>query len=160
MNWKTLIISYERQVKLANLRIWASLTRAKLWWLESWVRASPKVQLLLCVPSLQWSVSIKSGPRKEHCWIGYRIMGDQGSLHMGERRVARVVQFNRQVTVTQIAEEVNADSNRKVSEYMTHCSFFLCLGLHSYRSVRVPMLTPVHCRKCQQWAHEQQNWTT
>ncbi|XP_067293485.1 uncharacterized protein [Pseudorasbora parva] len=33
------------------------------------------------------------------------------------------------------------------------------MGLHSYRSVRVPMLTAVHCRKCQQWVHEQQNMT-
>ena len=37
---------------------------------------------------------------------------------------------------------------------------FLRLGLHSHRPVRVPMLTPVHRWKCQQWAHEHQNWTT
>ncbi|KAK3519048.1 hypothetical protein QTP70_016372 [Hemibagrus guttatus] len=34
------------------------------------------------------------------------------------------------------------------------------MGPHSCRSVRVPMLTPVHCRKRQQWACERQNWTT
>lgn len=31
------------------------------------------------------------------------------------------------------------------------------MGLHRCRPVRVPMLTLVHLRKCQQWAH--QNWT-
>ena len=36
----------------------------------------------------------------------------------------------------------------------------LCMGQHSCRPVRVLMLTPVHRRKSQQWAHEHQNWTT
>ena len=77
----------------------------------------------------------------------------------GERRLARVVRSNRRATVAQIAQEVNAGSDRKVSEYTVHHSF-LHMGLHSCRPVRVPMLTPVHHRKCQQWAHEHQNWTT
>ncbi|KAK3519768.1 hypothetical protein QTP70_003892 [Hemibagrus guttatus] len=34
------------------------------------------------------------------------------------------------------------------------------MGPHSRRPVRVSMLTPVHCRKRQQWAREHQNWTT
>ncbi|KAK3575380.1 hypothetical protein QTP86_025787, partial [Hemibagrus guttatus] len=65
----------------------------------------------------------------------------------------------RRATVAQIAEEVNAGSGRKVSEYTVHHSL-LHMGLHSCRPVRVPMLTPVHHRKCQQWALEHQNWTT
>ena len=64
--------------------IWASLTQAKLWWPDDWVRASPKLQLLWGVPGLQWSVSIKRGPRKEQWWSGIRVMGDQGSfMHVG-----------------------------------------------------------------------------
>ncbi|KAK3529773.1 hypothetical protein QTP86_003213 [Hemibagrus guttatus] len=39
-------------------------TGAKLW-LDNYIRASPKLQLLWSVPGLEWSVSIKSGPRKE-----------------------------------------------------------------------------------------------
>ncbi|KAK3544763.1 hypothetical protein QTP86_026782, partial [Hemibagrus guttatus] len=35
----------------------------------------------------------------------------------GERRLARVIRSNRRATVAQIAEEVNAGSDRKVSEY-------------------------------------------
>ena len=35
----------------------------------------------------------------------------------GERRLAHVVQINRKATVTEIAKEVNAGSDRKVSEY-------------------------------------------
>ncbi|KAK3527217.1 hypothetical protein QTP86_014634 [Hemibagrus guttatus] len=37
-----------------------------------------------------------------------------------ERRLARVVRSNRRATVAQIAEEVNAGSDRKVSEYKVH----------------------------------------
>ena len=77
----------------------------------------------------------------------------------GERRLARVVRSNRRATVAQIAQEVNAGSDRKVSEYTVHHSL-LRMELHSCRPVRVPMLTPVHRRKRQQWAREHQNWTT
>ncbi|ROL52927.1 hypothetical protein DPX16_8490 [Anabarilius grahami] len=38
----------------------------------------------------------------------------------GERRLARVVRSNRRATVAQIAPEVNAGSDRKVSEYTEH----------------------------------------
>ncbi|KAK3509283.1 hypothetical protein QTP70_028581 [Hemibagrus guttatus] len=37
-----------------------------------------------------------------------------------ERRLARVIRSNRRATVAQIAEEVNAGSDRKVSEYKVH----------------------------------------
>uniref|UniRef100_A0A8P4G4M8 Transposable element Tcb1 transposase n=1 Tax=Dicentrarchus labrax TaxID=13489 RepID=A0A8P4G4M8_DICLA len=77
----------------------------------------------------------------------------------GERRLARVVQSNRRATVAQIAEKVNAGSDRKVSEHTVHRSL-LRIGLRRYRPVRVPMLTPVHCRERLQWALEHQNWTT
>ncbi|KAK3541582.1 hypothetical protein QTP86_032828 [Hemibagrus guttatus] len=40
----------------------------------------------------------------------------------GERRLARVIRSNRRATVVQIAEEVNAGSDRKVSEYTVHDS--------------------------------------
>ncbi|ROL44000.1 hypothetical protein DPX16_10284 [Anabarilius grahami] len=74
----------------------------------------------------------------------------------GERRLARVVRSNRRATVAQIAQEVNAGSDRKVSEYTVHHSL-LRMGLDSCRPVRVPMLTPVHRRKSQQWTSEHQN---
>ena len=67
----------------------------------------------------------------------------------GERRLAHVVQSNRQANII---------SDRKVSEYTVHCSL-LCMGQQSCRPVRVPMLTPVHHRKHQQWKHEHQNWS-
>ncbi|ROL54964.1 hypothetical protein DPX16_1836 [Anabarilius grahami] len=53
----------------------------------------------------------------------------------GERRLARVVRSNRRAPVAQIAQEVNAGSDRKVSEYTVHLSL-LRMGLD-----RVPMLT-------------------
>ena len=67
----------------------------------------------------------------------------------GERRLAQVVKSNRRAHVI---------SDWKVSEYTVHHSL-LCMGQQSSRAVRVPMLTPVHCRKHQQWKHEHQNWT-
>ncbi|ROL41697.1 hypothetical protein DPX16_9288 [Anabarilius grahami] len=67
----------------------------------------------------------------------------------GERRLAREVRSNRRATVAQIAQEVNAGSDRKVSEYTVHHSL-LRMELHNRRPVRVPMLTPVHRRKRQQ----------
>ncbi|ROL43068.1 Rho guanine nucleotide exchange factor 2 [Anabarilius grahami] len=42
----------------------------------------------------------------------------------------------------------------------TQCISLLRMELHSCRPVRVPMLTPVHHRKSQQWTREHQNWTT
>ena len=65
----------------------------------------------------------------------------------------------RRATVAQIAEEVDAGSDWKVSDYTVHHSL-LCMGLHSHRAVRVPILTPNHRWEHQQWAHEHQNWTT
>ncbi|KAE8297395.1 Transposable element Tcb1 transposase Transposable element Barney transposase [Larimichthys crocea] len=76
----------------------------------------------------------------------------------GERKLARVVQSNRQATVAQIAEKVNAGSDRKVSEHTVHRSL-LRMGLRCHRPIRVPMLTPIHCQKRQQWALKHQHWT-
>jgi len=42
----------------------------------------------------------------------------------------------------------------------TQCISLLRMELHRHRPVRVPMLTPVHRRKSQQWTREHQNWTT
>ncbi len=58
----------------------------------------------------------------------------------GERRLARVVRFNRPATAAQIDQEINAGSNGKVSDCTVHHSF-LCMGLHSRGPVRVPMQT-------------------
>lgn len=70
----------------------------------------------------------------------------------GGQRLARVVWPSRRATVGQIAEKVNAGSDRKVSEHKVHR-----MGLRSRRPVRVPTLTPVHYRKSPQWAREHQN---
>ena len=48
------------------------------------VTATPKLPLLWGVPGVPWSVSIKSGPRKEQWWTGNRVTGGQASLmHVG-----------------------------------------------------------------------------
>lgn len=55
----------------------------------------------------------------------------------GERRLARLVRSNRGATVAQIAQEVNAASDRKVSEHTVHRSL-LRLGLRSRRGAASP----------------------
>ena len=89
-----------------SVRIWASFTRVKLWWLDDWVRASPKLQFLWGFSGLQWSVVTVMNRRQ-----GY-----------GQPRLTCVVQSNRLATVAQIAQEVNGGCDRRVSEYTEHHS--------------------------------------
>ena len=97
--------------------------------------------------------------KEQQWWNGDRVIGSQGlSMHVGSEGWPMWFRANRWATVAQIAE-VNAGSDKKVSEYTVHRRL-LCMGLHSHRPARVPMLTPVHYWKRQQWACEHQNWTT
>lgn len=60
--------------------VWESrLTRVRLSWLDNWVRASPKWQILPGFPSIQWLVCTKRGQRKDNRWTGDRVMGSQDS---------------------------------------------------------------------------------
>ena len=47
-------------------KIWVTMTRAKWCWLDNWVRASPKWQVLWGVSGMPWSVPTKSGARKDN----------------------------------------------------------------------------------------------
>lgn len=95
---------------------------------------------------MQWLVSSRRGPRKS--WAP--------TAHCGERRLARLVWSHRSATVARIAEKVNTGYDRKVSEH-THTQFIIAM-LCSHRPFRVPILTPIHCRKHLQWTCEHQNW--
>lgn len=69
-------------------------------------------------------MSVKSGPGNGQ-WgtsSGNRIMVAKALDACGARRLAGVVQSNRQDTVTQMAKDVNSDSDRKDSEYLVHRS--------------------------------------
>lgn len=77
---------------------------------------------------------------------------------LGERRLASMVESDRTATVAQIAEKVNAGSQRKVSEHTVHRSL-LRMGLRR-RQVSASMLADVHRQKRLQWALEHQDWTT
>ncbi|ROL52937.1 hypothetical protein DPX16_8500 [Anabarilius grahami] len=57
----------------------------------------------------KWSVNRRQGP-------GWPSLIDA----RGEQRLARVFRSNRRATVAQTAPEVNAGSDRKVSEYTVH----------------------------------------
>ena len=60
--------------------------------------------------------------------------------------------------MAQVTENFNGGHGRNVSQSTVHRTL-LRMWLHSRRLVRVPMMTPVHCRKCLQWACECWNWT-
>uniref|UniRef100_A0AAY4BY98 Transposase Tc1-like domain-containing protein n=1 Tax=Denticeps clupeoides TaxID=299321 RepID=A0AAY4BY98_9TELE len=76
-----------------------------------------------------------------------------------ERRLAFLVQSDGKATVAQIAETLNADHEKKVSEHTVHRSL-LRMGLGRRRSARGPTVIPVHRRKRLQWAGERQKWTS
>lgn len=61
--------------------------------------------------------------------------------HWG-RRLIHIVQSIGRATEAQIAEKVNAGSDRKLSEHTMYNSL-LYMGVHSLRPLRVPMLTSV-----------------
>ena len=145
-----------KQEKWASIRIWVSLTRAKLGWLDAWVRASPKLQLLCGVPSLQWSVSIESGPRKEHWWTSDRVMGGQGLLMLVGSEVWPVwsdptdelllLKLLKKLMLVLIEWCQN-------TQCIAVCCVWGCIAADQSGC-------PVHRWKHQTWARECQNWTT
>ncbi|KAG9337154.1 hypothetical protein JZ751_029745 [Albula glossodonta] len=64
----------------------------------------------------------------------------------------------RRSTVAQVAENFNDGYRSNVSQRTVHRTLLL-MGLRSCRSVRVPMLTPVHRRNRLQWARQRRKWT-
>lgn len=101
------------------------LIRAKLWWLDNWA--------LRGVPGLQYMSKMV---QERKWWISERVTCEEG-------RLAHVVWTQRQVTVAQIAENVNSGSDRKVSEFTEHYSL-LCVAVHSRKPVRMATLIHVH----------------
>lgn len=96
---------------------------------------------IICKTALQWSVSIKSDPVK------VTVLNQQqghGLLWLTdtcrEQRLAHMVRSNRQTTVAQIAKNVDADSDRKVSEYTVH-HYWLCMGLLTSRGAHADLST-------------------
>ena len=57
-----------------------------------------------------------------------------------------------------VTENFNGGHGRNVSQSTVHRTL-LHMGLRSRRPVRMPMMTPVHCRKRLQWARKRRNWT-
>ena len=97
-----------------------------------------------------------SGPRRDKpatgCWAP--------KAHRCARatKATPSVRTDRRSTVAQVTENFNGGHGRNVSQSQVHHTL-LRMGLRSRRSVRVPMITPVHCQKQLQWAREHQNWT-
>lgn len=128
---------------------------------------SPQLQVLLAGPSRQWLVSATGGLRKDNRWTGE--WAHQGSWMCVESKDWPVLS-NPKVELRSRAQaqeanlklkslkQVHAGFDRKVSEHIAVHRSLLCMGLCSHRLVKVPMLTPAHCRKYQKCACEHQNW--
>lgn len=109
---------------------------------------------IICKTALQWSVSIKSDPVK------VTVLNQQqghGLLWLTdtcrEQRLAHMVRSNRQTTVAQIAKNVDADLDRKVSEYTVH-HYWLCMGLLTSRGAHADPCPPLKALTMGTWASE------
>uniref|UniRef100_A0AAY5KPB9 Tc1-like transposase DDE domain-containing protein n=1 Tax=Esox lucius TaxID=8010 RepID=A0AAY5KPB9_ESOLU len=76
----------------------------------------------------------------------------------GQRMLSRLVRTDRRSTVAQVSEHFNDGYGRNVSQHTVHRTL-LRMGLRRRSPDGVPMMTPDHCRKRLQWAHERRNWT-
>ena len=87
-------------------------------------RLSQSISKTAALVGCSWSavVSIYEKWSKNQRWSGDRVMDDHVIDARGERRLAHAVWSNRWATVDQIAKEVNACSDRKVSKYTVHSS--------------------------------------
>ena len=131
------------------MRTWATLKRAKLWWLDDWVRASPISQVLrglFPVSSGQSLLKVQGRTTSEPAtglwmskahWCTWEMMATPSGL---------ILQKSYYSTSCWMDSCLN-----------THCSL-LHMGLCSLRPVRVTMLTNVHHLKLLQWALGYLNW--
>lgn len=69
------------------------------------------------VPTLQWSLSIKGCPRREHWWTSDRVMGSQGSLW--EMKASPCVPIQQTSYCRWNCQKMWC---WKMSEYTVHCS--------------------------------------
>lgn len=129
-----------------SVRFWTTSTRAQLLWLDDWVKASSKQQVLCGVPVEQCLVSTKSNPKRGNR-KNWQTSKSQHVLQRPtdlceEQRLAPLIKSQWKFTITQIA-------NRSLLR-MGPCWRWL---------VRVPALIPVHRLQHCQRACEHQDWT-
>lgn len=126
-----------KQEKRASIRIWGTLTRAKLQWLDDRIKVFPKKigvfpihggQHLPKVSQGQTTVEsvTRSRTTKAH-WCGR------------EWKLAHLVLFLWRAAIVQIDVKANAGYTRQV--------------------LRVPILWPLSTLKCLRWTCECRNWT-
>ena len=87
------------------------------------------LQLLWGVSGLHWSVSIKSGPRKEQWWTGNRVMGRQDSLmRSGREGWPLWSDSNRQATVAKIKLMPALIERCQNTQCITVCCVWGCIA--------------------------------
>lgn len=105
------------------------------------VGASPKWKVLWVVPSMQWSVSTKSGPSKGQLVNLQKVQG-HSRLIKGTQDPIKTLWSD--LKNSYFCWKLMAGYDRKVSDN-------ILMGLQSSRQIRVPMLTPVSWSNWRRW---------
>ena len=85
-------------------------------------------------------------------------VGENNSLMRGLRRMARIMQGNRQATNRQIMLQYNSDVQNGISERTT-CQSLSRMYYCNRRSPRVPLLSAKTTKNWLQWVRVHQHWT-
>lgn len=103
-----------------SVRIWVTVSRTKLWWLDDWVIGSPKQKILWGGPSMQWLVVVKVGQVVSWLWAGQVVSHGCPRLtdEYGEQWLACLVQCNK-IDVAHIAENVIGGYDQSECTYCT-----------------------------------------
>ncbi len=144
---------HEKWASKKTLTIWVTLTKAKQWWLDDWLRATSKRQVLWGVPGAQLLIPTKwckegQSVNRHQDYVSPRLVDA-----CGERRRACLLQLHRRATVIQLYKF--NDSN--VSEHTLHHDLLL-MGLCICRLDRVPWWPICTAESAYNGQHEHQNW--
>lgn len=132
--------------KWPSIRIWASLTRAKLWFLYGLVRA-------MIIWSSFGAFIVNSGPKKDEWWTSDQGHGPEKLTDAWwDRRLAHVIMSYCKLT---LLKKMYAGSRCPNAQCITVYCVQRCIAAEQW----VSKLTPVHSWKHQQWAHEHQDLT-
>lgn len=119
-----------KQEKWASVKMWATLTMTKLWWLEDWVIASPKTIRSCGVFAVYRSRNVTKWSKE-----GQPINQQQVHRHPRltdvheEQREVCVSWLHSRTTATHINEKFYADHDQQASEHTVHHNL-LHIGLH------------------------------
>ncbi|MBN3278646.1 TCB1 transposase, partial [Polyodon spathula] len=100
----------------------------------------------------RWSTTQRTSNQRQASGQNWLIDG------RGQRRLTRIVQSNRQATVSQLTVQYSIGAKRPIKECTTRRTLTR-MGYGSRRLNRVPVLSTKHKKLWLQWAKERKQWT-